>query len=187
MILKEISTKYAQSALQRITKIMQRFEKKGKLKGKSAEEVIRSLLTLQTDYSGFQKLDLVIEAVLEELPLKQKIFKELANVCSNQCILATNTSTIDLDAISDGLPAPIRSRVIGLHFFSPAHVMALLEIIRTDNTSPVMVSDMVKFSKKIGKVPVVVGNCVGFAANRMFFPVCCHWKVVMFFTLYVCD
>jgi len=172
VILKEVSDRFMQSAHRRISKIMRRFEEKGKLKTKTADEVMHSLLTLQTDYSGFDAVDLVIEAVLEKLPLKQRIFKELAGVCRGDCILATNTSTIDLDAISEGLDAAVRSRVIGLHFFSPAHIMALLEIIRTDNTSPVMVSDMVKFSKKIGKIPVVVGNCVGFAANRMFFPYC---------------
>merc|ERR1712228_1021780 len=108
----------------------------------------------------------------EILSLKQKIFKELVKECNDECILATNTSTINVDEIANDLPLSVRSRVIGLHFFSPPHIMKLLEIIRTDKVSDVILSDMVKLSKKIGKTPVVVGNCVGFAANRMFFPYC---------------
>eukprot|EP00488_Nonionellina_sp_1-RS-2012_P000960 TRINITY_DN1527_c0_g1_i1.p1 TRINITY_DN1527_c0_g1~~TRINITY_DN1527_c0_g1_i1.p1 ORF type:complete len:132 (-),score=42.51 TRINITY_DN1527_c0_g1_i1:582-977(-) len=115
---------------------------------------------------------MVIEAVLEKLGLKQQIFTELVHVCNDDCILATNTSTIDIDKISDGMDASVKARIIGLHFFAPPHIMRLLEIIRTENTSSVIVGDMVKISKKIGKLPVVVGNCVGFAANRMFSPYC---------------
>lgn len=171
VILKEISSKYMDMAYQRIYKIMQRFEEKGKLKkGKTAKDIMDNLLKLQIDYSGFNDIDLVIEAALESLPLKQKIFKQLAYECNNKCILATNTSTINIDKISDGLSQDIKERIIGLHFFSPAHIMQLLEVIRTSNTSPVIISDMVKLSKKLKKIPVIVGNCVGFAANRMFFP-----------------
>ena len=74
------------------------------------------LLTLQMDYTGFREVDLVIEAALETLPLKQKFFKELASACNAECILATNTSTINIDQISNGLAQNVRQRVIGLHF-----------------------------------------------------------------------
>eukprot|EP01084_Bolivina_argentea_P278959 476808_1 len=169
VILKEINIKYADIAYKRVYKIIKRFEEKKMLKNNTADNVMK-LMKVQTDYNGFGNVDMVIEAVLEDLALKQNIFRELVNVCNNNCILATNTSTINIDKISDGLHLSVKRRIIGLHFFSPAHIMKLLEIIRTNNTSVVVISDMVNISKKLGKIPVIVGNCVGFAANRMFFP-----------------
>jgi len=131
------------------------------------EQVLRHL-TPQTTYDNFEKCDLVIEAVIENIPLKQKIFKELEGVCNKTCILATNTSTIDIDAV--GKLTKAQDRILGLHFFSPAQVMPLLEIVRTNSTSPQTLATTVAMAKSVGKTPVVVGNCVGFTANRMFFP-----------------
>jgi len=104
----------------------------------------------------------------QDIPLKQKIFVELEKVCSPTCILATNTSTINIDAVSAKTQA--QKRVVGLHFFSPAHIMPLLEIVRTSSTSNEVIATSVKLAQTIGKTPVVVGNCVGFVANRVFFP-----------------
>ncbi|KAL3322890.1 hypothetical protein AABB24_040137 [Solanum stoloniferum] len=120
------------------------------------------------DYSEFKDVDMVIEAVIENVPLKQQIFIDIEKVCPPHCILASNTSTIDLNVIGQKMSS--QDRVIGAHFFSPAHVMPLLEIIRTEKTSAQAILDLMAVGKTIKKVPVVVGNCTGFAVNRTFFP-----------------
>ncbi|PWZ09461.1 Glyoxysomal fatty acid beta-oxidation multifunctional protein MFP-a [Zea mays] len=107
-------------------------------------------------------------AVIENVKLKQQIFSDLEKYCPSHCILATNTSTIDLNLIGEKTKA--QDRIAGAHFFSPAHVMPLLEIVRTQHTSPQVVVDLLDVGKKIKKTPIVVGNCTGFAVNRMFFP-----------------
>ncbi|KAI7732668.1 hypothetical protein M8C21_024517 [Ambrosia artemisiifolia] len=120
------------------------------------------------DYSEFRDVDMVIEAVIENVPLKQKIFSEIEKVCPPHCILATNTSTIDLNLVGEKTKS--QDRVIGAHFFSPAHIMPLLEIVRTEKTSAQVILDLMTVGKIIKKSPVVVGNCTGFAVNRTFFP-----------------
>ncbi|KAH6554953.1 hypothetical protein KP509_1Z294000 [Ceratopteris richardii] len=140
-------------------------------KGKMSEERFNrtfALLKGTLDYNDFKDVDIVIEAVIEKLPLKQQIFSDLEKICPSTCVLASNTSTIDLNLISAKIDA--KPRVAGAHFFSPAHVMPLFEIIRTSTTAPQVLVDLLDFGKKIKKVPVVVGNCPGFAVNRTFFP-----------------
>lgn len=131
-------------------------------------EFLMRNLTTTTTYEGFDKVDLVVEAVLENLKLKQQIFVDLEKACAPHAILATNTSTIDIMDI--GSKTKVQDRIIGLHYFSPAHVMPLLEIITTPKTSQDTVAKCLEMSKRVGKTPVVVGNCVGFTANRAFFP-----------------
>ncbi|KAF3646866.1 Glyoxysomal fatty acid beta-oxidation multifunctional protein MFP-a [Capsicum annuum] len=127
-----------------------------------------SMLKGALDYSEFKDVDMVIEAVIENIPLKQQIFADLEKACPPHCILASNTSTIDLNII--GQKTRSQDRIIGAHFFSPAHVMPLLEIVRTTKTSAQTILDLMAVGKTIKKVPVVVGNCTGFAVNRTFFP-----------------
>ncbi|CAN1281174.1 Glyoxysomal fatty acid beta-oxidation multifunctional protein MFP-a, partial [Linum perenne] len=106
--------------------------------------------------------------VIENVSLKQQIFADLEKYCPPHCILSSNTSTIDLNLV--GSKTKSHDRIIGAHFFSPAHIMPLLEIVRTNKTSPQVIVDLLDVGKKIRKTPVVVGNCTGFAVNRMFFP-----------------
>uniref|UniRef100_A0A7N0T4X7 3-hydroxyacyl-CoA dehydrogenase n=1 Tax=Kalanchoe fedtschenkoi TaxID=63787 RepID=A0A7N0T4X7_KALFE len=120
------------------------------------------------DYAEFKDVDMVIEAVIEKVPLKQSIFGELEKICPPHCILASNTSTIDLNIIGEKTSS--QDRIAGAHFFSPAHIMPLLEIVRTEKTSAQVILDLMTVGKIINKVPVVVGNCTGFAVNRTFFP-----------------
>ncbi|KAF3650364.1 Glyoxysomal fatty acid beta-oxidation multifunctional protein MFP-a [Capsicum annuum] len=120
------------------------------------------------DYSKFKDVDMVIEAVIENIPLKQQIFTDLEKVCPPHCILASNTSTIDLNII--GQKTRSQDQIIGAHFFSPAHVMPLLEIMRMKKTSVKIILDLMAVGKTIKKVPVIVGNCTGFSTNRTFFP-----------------
>ena len=111
--------------------------------------------------------DVVIEAVFEELLLKKEVFARLDRVCKPEAILATNTSTLDVDAIAAATSRP--EQVIGTHFFSPANVMKLMENVRGARTSPETIATVMKLSKKLGKVGVLVGVCDGFVGNRMLY------------------
>ena len=111
--------------------------------------------------------DVVIEAVFEELTLKKEVFARLDRVCKPDAILATNTSTLDVDEIAAATSRP--EQVIGTHFFSPANVMKLMENVRGARTSPETIATVMKLSKKLGKVGVLVGVCDGFVGNRMLY------------------
>ncbi len=124
-----------------------------------------ALITPQLSYDGFDEADIITEAIFENLALKRQIFAELDAVAKPDCILATNTSSLDIDQIASATKRP--EMVIGTHFFSPANVMKLLEVVRGKATSdPVIVSAMA-LGKKLGKVAVLAGNCFGFIGNRM--------------------
>ena len=116
-------------------------------------------------YVDLAEVDLVIEAVYENLPLKQEIFRTLDAVLKPQAILASNTSALDIDAIAAMTRRP--EQVLGLHFFSPAHVMKLLEVVRGERTSPAVLEQARSLGLRMGKEVVVAGNCRGFIGNRM--------------------
>jgi 3-hydroxyacyl-CoA dehydrogenase len=118
-----------------------------------------------TDYALLADRDLVIEAVFEDLDLKKQLFRRLSDVVSPGAILATNTSALDINAIAGAATHP--ERVIGLHFFSPAQVMKLLEVVRGDQSSAQALATAMALARRIGKVAVLSGNCDGFIGNRM--------------------
>ncbi|XP_028554615.1 peroxisomal fatty acid beta-oxidation multifunctional protein [Dendrobium catenatum] len=129
-------------------------------KGPLTQEKMRKALSLLKgvlDYSEFEYVDMVIEAVIENAPLKQTIFNEVEKLCPPHCILATTTSTIDLNIV--GKNTNSQDRIIGAHFFSPAHVMPLLEIVWSEKTSPQVILDLMNIGKMMKKVPIVVQNC----------------------------
>ncbi|XP_062108728.1 glyoxysomal fatty acid beta-oxidation multifunctional protein MFP-a [Humulus lupulus] len=167
VILKEVNEKFLQAGIDRIKANLQSRVKKGKMTQEKFDKTI-SLIKGTLGYESFKDVDMVIEAVIEKVSLKQQIFSELEKYCPSHCILASNTSTIDLNLIGEKTKS--QDRIVGAHFFSPAHVMPLLEIVRTNKTSPQIIVDLLDVGKKIRKTPVVVGNCTGFAVNRMFFP-----------------
>ena len=167
VILKEINQKTLYTGVQRVVGTINSVIKRMKLPSMALEMGMRNL-TPTTTYDDFGKCDLVIEAIIENVKIKQAVFADLERYCRPDCVLATNTSTIDIDLI--GAKTQAKDRIIGLHFFAPAHVMPLLEIIRTKTTSKAAVAASVALAKRIGKTPVTVGNCVGFTANRIFFP-----------------
>ncbi|KAL4386205.1 hypothetical protein GQ457_09G023850 [Hibiscus cannabinus] len=167
VILKEVNEKFLEAGIGRVKANLQSRVKKGKMSQEKFEKTI-SLLAGVLDYESFRDVDMVIEAVIENVSLKQQIFADLEKYCPPHCILASNTSTIDLNLI--GQRTKSQDRIVGAHFFSPAHVMPLLEIVRTKQTSPQIIVDVLDVGKKIKKTPIVVGNCTGFAVNRMFFP-----------------
>ncbi|KAL2530584.1 Peroxisomal fatty acid beta-oxidation multifunctional protein MFP2 [Forsythia ovata] len=167
VILKEVNDKFLQAGIDRVKANLKSRVKKGNMSQEKYEKTF-SLLKGALDYESFRDVDMVIEAVIENVSLKQQIFSDLEKFCPPHCILASNTSTIDLNLIGEKTKS--QDRIIGAHFFSPAHVMPLLEIVRTQKTSPQVIVDLLDVGKKIKKTPVVVGNCTGFAVNRMFFP-----------------
>ncbi|HWZ53710.1 MAG TPA: 3-hydroxyacyl-CoA dehydrogenase NAD-binding domain-containing protein [Candidatus Acidoferrales bacterium] len=141
--------------------------KRGRFTQQFVDECLKRIQpTLSFD--GFSSVDMVIEAVFEGMALKKEIFGELDRVCKPGAILASNTSTLNIDEIASATSRP--EFVIGTHFFSPANVMRLLEIVRGKATSKEVIATCMQLSKKLGKVGVLVGNCRGFVGNRMFGP-----------------
>ncbi len=118
------------------------------------------------DAGGLAGADLVIEAVIEERALKEQVFRDLEAACRPDAILATNTSTLDVDALAAVTTRP--ERVVGTHFFSPAHVMRLVEVVRGQATSAPTLATVLALARRLGKVAVVVGVCDGFVGNRMY-------------------
>ena len=157
-----------QEALDRgIATIRKNYEaqvKKGKLKQDKYEQRM-SLLSSTLNYDDLQDADMVIEAVFEELGVKEAVFKELDRVMKPGAILASNTSTLDLNKIAAFTQRP--QDVVGLHFFSPANVMKLLEVVRGEKTAKDVLATVMTLAKKIKKTAVVSGVCDGFIGNRM--------------------
>ena len=157
-----------QDALDRGTATMRKnYEaqvKKGKLKQDKYEQRM-SLLSTTLSYDNLKDADLVIEAVFEEMGVKEKVFKELDRVMKPGAILASNTSTLDVNQIAAFTKRP--QDVVGLHFFSPANVMKLLEVVRGEKTAKDVMATVMAAAKKIKKTAVVSGVCDGFIGNRM--------------------
>jgi 3-hydroxyacyl-CoA dehydrogenase len=141
--------------------------KRGRFTQRDADERI-ALITPTLTYEGFSVADIVVEAAFESMVLKKEIFGELGRVCRPDAILASNTSTLSIDEIASASTRP--DAVIGTHFFSPANVMRLLEVVRGVATSKETIATCMQLSKRLGKVGVLVGNCRGFVGNRMFHP-----------------
>lgn len=160
-----------QAALERgMASIRKNYEnsvKRGRFTQQFVDERLKLIQpTLSLD--GFSSVDLVIEAVFEGMALKKEVFAQLDKICKPGAILASNTSTLNIDEIASATARP--QFVIGTHFFSPANVMRLLEIVRGKATSKEVIATCMQLSKKLGKVGVLVGNCRGFVGNRMFHP-----------------
>jgi 3-hydroxyacyl-CoA dehydrogenase len=141
--------------------------KKGRFSQEVADERLKRITPTLT-YDDFSSADLVIEAVFEGMKLKKEVFQELDRVCKPGAILASNTSTLSIDEIASTTKRP--EFVIGTHFFSPANVMRLLEIVRGKATSKEVLATGMQVARAVGKVGVLVGNCRGFVGNRMFGP-----------------
>ena len=157
-----------QEALDRGIGIIERNYASTAKKGRITEEDVKqrmSLLTGSLDYQALSDVDLVIEAVFEDMDLKKSVFKKIDDICKPGCVLASNTSYLNINEIAALTSRP--QDVIGLHFFSPANVMRLLEVVRGDQTSKEVLATCMKFGADIGKVAVVVGGCRGFVGNRI--------------------
>ncbi|MCZ6591384.1 MAG: 3-hydroxyacyl-CoA dehydrogenase NAD-binding domain-containing protein [Alphaproteobacteria bacterium] len=163
----EASQENLDNGMQRIQGNYDATRKRGRL---SDDEMAARLgrITPSTDYADMADADIVIEAVFEEMDVKQSVFAEIDRLARDDAILATNTSTLDVDAIAQATKRP--ESVLGTHFFSPANVMTLLEVVRAEKTSQDVVASVMAMAKAINKVGVVVGVCDGFVGNRMLAP-----------------
>ncbi len=139
--------------------------KRGKISAAAHSAMLDAALQVVTDYTSLADVDLVIEAVFEDMAVKQEVFARLDAVCKPGCILASNTSYLDIDAIAATTSRP--ADVLGLHFFSPAHVMKLLEVVVGDQTAPDVVATGFALGKRLGKISVRAGVCDGFIGNRI--------------------
>ncbi|GAA6191583.1 FAD-dependent oxidoreductase [Phaeobacter sp. NW0010-22] len=160
----ERNAEEAASAQARVAGLIEGGVKRGKISPAKQAEMIQRLITTDT-YADAAQVDLALEAVFEDLDVKRTVFQQLAAVVSKDAILATNTSYLDPTLIFDGIPN--LSRCVGLHFFSPAHVMKLLEIVKTPDTAPDVLATGFALGKRLRKVSVLSGICDGFIGNRM--------------------
>jgi 3-hydroxyacyl-CoA dehydrogenase len=167
VLLKETDQAALDRGLANIQKNYASSVKRGRFTQQFVDERLK-LIRPTLQYDGFEKADMVVEAVFEGMALKKEVFAQLDRVCKADAILASNTSTLNIDEIASTTSRP--ESVIGTHFFSPANVMRLLEIVRGKKTSKPVIATCMQLSKKIGKIGVLVGNCRGFVGNRMFGP-----------------
>ncbi|KAL1788479.1 peroxisomal bifunctional enzyme [Sigmodon hispidus] len=143
-------------------------EKDASKRHQSGQASVEPKLKFSSSTEDLSSVDLVVEAVFEDMNLKKQVFAELSALCKPGAFLCTNTSALNVDEIASSTDRP--QLVIGTHFFSPAHVMKLLEVIPSRYTAPNTIATVMSVSKKIGKIGVVVGNCHGFVGNRMLTP-----------------
>ena len=167
VLLKETDQAALDRGMNTIRKNYDNSVKKGRFTQQQMDERM-ALIKPTLTYDGFESADMVVEAVFEGMALKKQVFGDLDKICKKGAILASNTSTLSIDEIASATSRP--ESVIGTHFFSPANVMRLLEIVRGKATSKEVIATCMQLSKKLGKVGVLVGNCRGFVGNRMFGP-----------------
>jgi 3-hydroxyacyl-CoA dehydrogenase len=161
----EMNESAAQAATDRVATNLAGALRRGKLSQSAHDEMLGDAFLSVTDYAALGSVDLVIEAAFEEMDIKKKIFARLDQVCRPGAILATNTSYLDVNDIAASTAR--RQDVIGLHFFSPAHVMKLLEVVVADHTAPDVVATGFALGKRMGKTAVRAGVCDGFIGNRI--------------------
>lgn len=160
----------SREALDRGLAVVRKNYEAAAMKGRMSEadvEARMGLLTGTLDYGDFADCDLVIEAVFETMAVKKEVFAKLDQVAKQGAILATNTSALDINEIAASIARP--EAVIGLHFFSPANVMRLLEVVRAEKTARTAIATSMQLAKKIGKIAALVRVCPGFVGNRMLF------------------
>ena len=160
----EISAKARDATLDAIAKSYDGMVSRGRLSRDVADERL-SRISGATDYADLANADLVVEAVFEEMDIKKDVIAKLDATLGTDALIATNTSYLDVNALASASTHP--ERVLGMHFFSPANVMKLLEVVRADATSNTALATVMPLAKKLGKIPVVSGVCHGFIGNRM--------------------
>lgn len=167
VLLKDVDLARVEHGVGVIRTIYKRRMDRGKMTPEELEQKL-ALVTGVTTLEGFGDVDLVIEAVPEQLELKQRVFKELDGVASPSAILATNTSSLSISALGGVTKRP--EKVIGMHFFYPAHIMKLVEVIPGLETSEETVGDVLSFAEGLRKLPIRVNECPGFLVNRILMP-----------------
>lgn len=160
----DINEEFAANGKKKIAKGFEKRIAKGKMTQEAADAILSKITTgvktICTD------CDLVVEAALEVMDIKKQTFKELQDICKPECIFATNTSSLSITEIGAGIDRP----VIGMHFFNPAPVMKLVEVIRGENTTDEVTAKVISIAEEIGKTPVEVKEAAGFVVNRILIP-----------------
>lgn len=171
VVLVDTSSSGLKRGLDTIAGIVKGDVKRGRLSKNKAEQLMANLKGT-TELADLSKCAIIVEAVFENLEVKRSVFAKLDGIARPDALLLTNTSTLDVDKISEVLVSSPRRRELsaGMHFFSPAHVMRLVEIVRGTKTCPEALDVVRAVTKRMGKVGVTVGNCDGFVGNRMLFP-----------------
>ena len=164
VVLCDINNEFAANGKKKIAKGFEKRIAKGKMEQAAADKILEKITTGTKDICG--DCDLIIEAAIENMEIKKQTFKELDDICKPEAIFATNTSSLSITEIGSGLKRPI----IGMHFFNPAPVMKLVEIIAGLNTPTELIDKIKKISEDIGKVPVQVQEAPGFVVNRILIP-----------------
>src|ERR1700692_1791426 len=166
-VVREVSGEIVEKGLKNIDKNQARWVEKGALdEGKKGE--IRGRLKGNTALEDLKDCDVVIEAVIEQLPAKRELFSALDALCPASTIFASNTSSLTITEIATATKRP--ERFVGLHFFNPVPVMKLVEVVRTIATDPAVYEEMVAFGAKLGKTPVRAHDSTGFIVNRLLVP-----------------
>jgi 3-hydroxyacyl-CoA dehydrogenase len=167
VVLKDVDQTMLDKGMEHIRSIYEGRVEKGKMSAGEMQSKL-DLITPTLDYGEFADVDIVIEAVPEKMSLKQRIFQELDKVCPEGTIYASNTSALSITEMGRATQRP--QKMIGMHFFNPAHVMKLVEIIKGEDTDPETVDDLVTFTESLRKIAVVVKECPGFLVNRLLMP-----------------
>jgi 3-hydroxyacyl-CoA dehydrogenase len=154
------------AGVERVRSLIAAAVDKGRLSPQDAELALARLRP-HASIDALRETDLVIEAVFESLAVKQEVFASLGRICRQGAVLASNTSTLDIDAIAAA--SGRAADVVGMHFFSPAHIMKLVEIVRGGATAADVIATAQEMSRRMGKLGIVVGNCFGFVGNRMLY------------------
>ncbi|MEO6593989.1 MAG: 3-hydroxyacyl-CoA dehydrogenase family protein, partial [Planctomycetota bacterium] len=165
VVLQDISDEFVAKGLARVRDFLQKSVDKGKVTDVLRDEVLARITTTTDRKAAARGADLVIEAVPEKLDLKNGLFRELADVAAPTCVLASNTSSLSLAKVFAGVAGP--ERCIGMHFFNPVPLMALLELVRTDQTSPATIDAVTAYAGELGKEPILVKDSPGFASSRL--------------------
>ena len=160
----DVKAEWAENGKAKIAKGLNKRVAKGKMEQAAADAILAKITTGTNEIVA--DCDLVVEAALEKMELKKEIFKQLEGICKKDCIFATNTSSLSITEISNGLDRA----VVGMHFFNPAPVMKLVEVIAGETTSPETVQKVIEVSESIGKTPVQVNEAAGFVVNRILIP-----------------
>ncbi len=165
--MKDLNSKALALGMQAAAKIFSKQVQKKKINRREFLQKL-NLIAPVTDFSGFRSTDLVVEAIVENIDVKKKVFQELEGQISNECIVASNTSSLSISAMQKVFEHP--ERFVGMHFFNPVHKMPLVEVIRGERTSDEAVSAVFQLSKTLGKTPIVVKDAPGFLVNRLLMP-----------------
>jgi 3-hydroxyacyl-CoA dehydrogenase len=167
VVMKDIDQEMLDAGMDRIRSIYQRRVDKGKMSASDMQSKL-DLVTPTLTYDEFEDVDIVIEAVPEKMAVKKAVLKELEEVCPEQTIFASNTSALSISEMAAATDKP--HKMIGMHFFNPAHIMKLVEVIPGLDTGQETIDDVVMFTESLRKIPVVVRECPGFLVNRLLMP-----------------